>query len=154
MDSGNIDISIVMVNYYSEQYTMDAIKSIIMHTSGVSYEIILVDNGSKGKELVEFCVANGVKLISNDYNIGFARANNQGFEIASGKYTLILNNDTVFWENTLRQLINFYETENCEKLIGVKLMNSDMSYQNSTFAVPTLRTFFLLFYLSISFSQM
>ncbi len=59
-------------------------------------EIIFIDNGSglKTKQaLKEFCQKYDVKLIRNEKNLGFAAANNQGIEIATGDYILHLNND-------------------------------------------------------------
>ncbi|NET28211.1 glycosyltransferase [Okeania sp. SIO1I7] len=59
-------------------------------------EIIFIDNGSglKTKQaLKEFCQKYDIKLIRNEKNLGFATANNQGIEIATGDYILHLNND-------------------------------------------------------------
>ncbi|MCL2926339.1 MAG: glycosyltransferase, partial [Trichodesmium sp. MAG_R04] len=59
-------------------------------------EIIFIDNGSSLKTkqaLKEFCQKYDIKLIRNEKNLGFAAANNQGIEIATGDYILHLNND-------------------------------------------------------------
>lgn len=59
-------------------------------------EIIFIDNGSGpvGKAaLEEFCRKHNIKLIRNAENRGFAAANNQGLEVATGEYILHLNND-------------------------------------------------------------
>ena len=57
-------------------------------------EIIFIDNGSSLKTkqaLKEFCQKYDIKLIRNEKNLGFAAANNQGIEIATGDYILHLN---------------------------------------------------------------
>lgn len=59
-------------------------------------EIIFLDNGSglAGKVALEFfCSRHDIKLIRNEENRGFAAANNQGLEVATGEYILHLNND-------------------------------------------------------------
>ena len=38
------DVSIVIVNYRSEKLICDAVESVVSHTEGVDYEIIVVDN--------------------------------------------------------------------------------------------------------------
>jgi GT2 family glycosyltransferase len=78
----------------------------------VKGEIIVVDNASKDdscdrvKQLFP-----EVKLIENQENLGFSKANNQGVAIAQGKYVLILNPDTVLAENILLNLYNFSEKQ-------------------------------------------
>lgn len=59
-------------------------------------EIIFIDNGSGrvGKAALEdFCSRHNIKLIRNEENRGFAAANNQGAQVATGEYILHLNND-------------------------------------------------------------
>lgn len=59
-------------------------------------QVIFVDNGSQpeGEQaLREFCHRHQVTLIRNATNLGFAAANNQGLEIATGTFLLHLNND-------------------------------------------------------------
>lgn len=59
-------------------------------------EIIFIDNGSSlaGKAALEFfCSRHDIKLIRNEENRGFAAANNQGLEVATGEYIFHLNND-------------------------------------------------------------
>ena len=53
---------------------------------------------------------NGVKLILNNGNRGFAAGNNQGMEKAKGSYNLFLNNDVVVTKNWLEHLISHLET--------------------------------------------
>ena len=50
-----MDVSIIIVNYNTKELTSQCIDSIYEKTSGVSYEIILVDNASKdgSKEFFE-----------------------------------------------------------------------------------------------------
>ena len=41
-----MDVSVIIVNYNTKNLTADCIRSVIDKTSGVDYEIILVDNAS------------------------------------------------------------------------------------------------------------
>jgi GT2 family glycosyltransferase len=74
-----------------------------------NYEVIVVDNASQdgSREFLEAFAASrpGVRLILNDANEGFARANNRGMEAAKGDYLVLLNNDTVVTRGWLARLI-------------------------------------------------
>ena len=70
-----------------------------------------------------------VKLIANNYNAGFAKANNQGLELCSGDYILLLNSDTIVLENAISTLVEFMDCHNDTAVCGPKLLNSDMTLQ-------------------------
>ena len=56
-------------------------------------ELILVDNASPGFRPEEYAEFAPDRLIRNRRNLGFAAANNQGIEAASGEFVLLLNAD-------------------------------------------------------------
>ncbi|HEX2868922.1 MAG TPA: glycosyltransferase family 2 protein [Ignavibacteriales bacterium] len=127
------DCSIIIVNYKDYKLIYDCIDSVIKHTSGLSYEIIVVDNSSEGSEIdrLKEKYLSCVQIIKNKENLGFARANNQGIGIARGRYILLLNNDTLFLENSLRKLIDFSESRGNNLIAGCKILNADMTRQVS-----------------------
>jgi N-acetylglucosaminyl-diphospho-decaprenol L-rhamnosyltransferase len=90
-----MNLSIICVNWNSLDYLRECIPSIYEYTSGISFEIIVVDNASPegGAELLkeEFP---GIFLIQSKDNLGFAGANNLGFKYSTGDYILLLNPDT------------------------------------------------------------
>jgi FkbM family methyltransferase len=100
--------SIIILTFNQLEYTKQCIASIEQFTQG-PYEIIFVDNGSTDgtvEYLKEYAKIHGnVKLILNEENKGFAAANNQGIEQASGDYIVFLNNDVVVTENWLDLLV-------------------------------------------------
>ena len=61
-----------------------------------------------------------VRWIANKENVGFGRANNQGFEAAKGTYTLILNPDTVVQEDTLEVCIEYLQSHPEVGGLGIK----------------------------------
>lgn len=125
-------VSIIIVNYNQFGLLTNCLKSIEKNITGIDTEIIVIDNNSTEADPEKyFSNYPGVKLIRNSQNLGYARANNQGFEIAKGDYFLVLNNDTVFIENTILQLIDFSKKNNDNVIVGCKLLNADSSYQIS-----------------------
>ena len=97
-----MDVSIVIINFRTPKLIIDCIRSIYTHTSGVTFEIIIVDNDPEngGGEVVRD-VYPQVRWIDMDYNAGFGRANNKGMSVAGGKYFLLLNADTLVTDNVI-----------------------------------------------------
>lgn len=134
-----VDISIIIVNYNNFNLLDNCIASIIKFTKKVSYEIIVVDNNSP--ELgIDNIISKypEINFIKNNINAGFSAANNSALKIAKGNYTLFLNNDTVFIENTLKYLIEYYELLNEKIILACRLLNQDLSIQSSIAELPSI----------------
>lgn len=83
------------------------------HT-GISYELILIDNGSvHGQELLK---KHADVYIRFNENVGFGRGCNAGFERARGDFVVCMNNDIFVWEGWLKAMIEAYESD---KNVGV-----------------------------------
>lgn len=129
-----MEVSIVIVNYNTQKLTLDCIKSIKDSDIKAKYEIIVIDNASDEK-LPE---SKSYKLIANNYNLGFARANNQGIKEAKGKYILLLNSDTIVKKGAIDKLYQFATEHDDAGAIVPKLLNPDKTIQASAFKFPTI----------------
>jgi GT2 family glycosyltransferase len=125
-----IDISIVIVNYNVKDFLLQCLRSIEKSITKRKYEIIVVDNNSID-ESIEFLspLFEKVDFISLNDNLGFGKANNVGFDKASGKYLLILNPDTIISEDTLDKMYDFMELNPEIGISGCKVLNQDGSFQ-------------------------
>jgi glycosyltransferase involved in cell wall biosynthesis len=105
-----------------------------------SAEIFVVDNASSdgSAALVESHFP-GVKLIANDTNLGFARANNLALAQSSGDYVLLLNSDTELLPGALAHLLAFAAANARLGAAGPLLLNSDRSLQPSAQPMLTPR---------------
>ena len=150
-----IDVSIVILNYNSTELLKNCLDSVEKFTTGIKYEIIVVDNNSMTGDIDELLKShNRITLIKNDVNRGFGAANNQGVEIAKGKYVLLLNNDTILFENSIKKVFDFAESLDGNEIIGCKLLNEDKSIQKSVFDFPSfLNVFTSNFFLYIFFQK-
>lgn len=107
-------VSIIVLTYNNLQINKDCIRSILEETAYGNYELIIVDNASTDgtKEYLSELKAkniSNVKVILNDTNLGFACGNNIGINEASGKYVVLLNNDTVISRGWLTALVKHLE---------------------------------------------
>ncbi|MCJ7805567.1 glycosyltransferase [Patescibacteria group bacterium] len=136
------ELSIIIVSFNTEKLTRECIESILKNSSGVNYEILVVDNDSKDDSvsmLREYqSTLSNFKLLENRQNLGFARANNQGIKVAKGKYILLLNSDTKVKAKALGTLMHFAEKTQDAGVIGAKLLNPDGSIQASCYNFPAI----------------
>lgn len=121
-----LDVSIVIVNYHTSGQVWDCIASIRKFTSGINYEIIIVDNASEPGLKMQYEGYPDVKVILLDENVGFGRANNAGFKAARGRYLLCLNPDTLLLNNAIGILVKFMDSHPEAAACGANLFNSDM----------------------------
>jgi GT2 family glycosyltransferase len=85
-------ISVVIVNWNRKELLRACLASLARQAS-VSFETIVVDNGSTdgSAEIAEREF--GARVIRNRENRGFCAANNQGIAAACGEFIALLNND-------------------------------------------------------------
>ncbi len=134
-----LDLSIVIVGFNTKNEIRDCLQSIYKNTVGISFEVIVSDNNSTdGTHEMLATEFPSVKLIKNGKNIGFAAANNRGFEISSGRYLLALNPDTIVLGDALGQLVRFMDSHPEAGACGCKLLNADGSLQPSWENFPTI----------------
>jgi len=134
------DLSIIIVTYNSAAVIAPCLRSIAIHGGDLRVETLVVDNASTDdtRDLVrrEFPWAN---LIAGHGNIGFAAANNIGFETARGRHFFVLNPDTETRPGTLHRLLRYADTHRQAGMIAPRVINTDGSLQHSTFQFPDFR---------------
>lgn len=125
-------LSIIIVSYNTKEVTDNCLASIYAAKWRASFEVIVVDNGSSDEsvEMIQDKYPE-VKLIANPDNRLFAIANNQGAKIAQGKYLLLLNSDTLVYDDNLQRMIDYFETLPEDVIcVGPKILNFDKTIQS------------------------
>lgn len=127
-----MNLSVIIVNWNSAEYAVSCVSSIEAQTKGLEFEIIVVDNASTDdscRVIQERCPS--VKLIRSSHNVGFARANNLGFQHSSGRILLFLNPDTELRGSAINLMYECLDSSPDIGILGCRLLNSDLSVQTS-----------------------
>ena len=133
------DISFIIVSWNAKEYLDKCLKSMYELVHDVSYETIVVDNGSDdgSVEIVKEQYP-WVKLIETGENLGFAKANNVGIRESMGRYICLVNSDVVFIDNNFSDMIQFADKHIDYGLFGPRLLWEDMSIQPSCMRLPRI----------------
>lgn len=126
------DCSVIIPVWNNLALTMQCLTALSEVTQGVSYEVIVVDNHSTDETPAFLAGLSGdVKIITNDENLGFAKACNQGAQAAKGEYLVFLNNDTIPQAGWLSALVDEVKTHSDVAVVGSKLLYEDKTVQHA-----------------------
>ena len=119
-----MDLSIVIVSWNVSQKLKENLKTLYAGQGDFSYEVFVVDNNSHDdtvnmikKEFPQ------VKLIVNDRNLGFGKANNQGIKQAQGNFILLLNPDMQVRSDTLQKMLEWMKSNSSASLASCRLID-------------------------------
>lgn len=134
-----MDVTITVVSWNTTKMLWKCLRSIEQSGTKCSIEVHVVDNASTdgSAEMVrqEFPQA---LLIANQDNLGFAKANNQSWRQAKGRYWLLLNSDAELRPGALDALIEFMDRHPRAGLATARLVNSDGSPQHCAQPNPSI----------------
>jgi GT2 family glycosyltransferase len=108
-------VSIVIPVFNALEYTQQCVESLYAKGAGVSFETIVVDDGSTDATNEWLATAatkyDNFFFLRNAENVGFARSVNRGVQQSRGKFVVLLNNDTLVTPNWLDRLITTAERD-------------------------------------------
>lgn len=122
------DLSVIIVNYNTKDLLDQCLNSIYTINHKYNLEIFVVDNASidGSLELVKGKYPQ-VKLIANQENLGFAKANNLAILKSSGRYVLLLNSDTIILPGSFDLVIDFMDQNPQVGITGCKVERANGS---------------------------
>jgi GT2 family glycosyltransferase/thioredoxin-like negative regulator of GroEL len=124
--------SIIIPVWNRYELTRQCLEALAKTTDDVSWELIVVDNHSTDETASFLSTLGGdVQIITNQENLGFAKACNQGARAARGKYLVFLNNDTIPQPHWLAPLVREVEEHPEVGIVGSKLLFPDGSIQHA-----------------------
>jgi len=140
----NKALSIIIVSTNEIGLLRKCIQSIIQTVKKISFELIVINNSSDdgtGKYLSRLKTSFPLHIVTNKRVEGFASNCNQGIQISTGDYLLILNPDTRLQPNAVQHLLSFMWTHKSAGICAPKLLNPDGSLQFSFRHFPTWKSF-------------
>lgn len=140
-----IDLSVVIVNWNTRDLLAQCLQSVYNTANALKIETIVVDNASSDDSvaLVQAQFPQ-TRVIANSQNVGFVRANNQALADCQGRYVLLLNSDTQVLSSSLSKTVQFMDEHPGAGIVGVRILNSDRTFQASYTPFPTLWREFLI----------
>lgn len=120
------------------------LESISQNPPALDYEVVVVDNCSsdgsrewlQSNEARDIFNGNQLRVILNENNVGFGKANNQVMDTSESKYFFVLNPDTVIKPKAIDLLVEALESKEDIGAVSPKLLNDDGSLQPSVTHFP------------------
>lgn len=147
-------LGIIILNYQTWEISIRCMESIKDTIGEIPYHIYLVDNASPilMPEICQNYLAKHretVSFLQAAENRGYAAGNNIGIRQALDdhcEYLLITNNDIVFQQGAIIELIKAFEQDPAIGIAGPKVLNADGNIQVSRCAMKTeMREIFQVF---------
>lgn len=104
------DVDFVIVNFNTLGYLKEMLDFFEQASLPFSYRLIVVDNGSTDGSIEYLDGRDGVTVIKNRENLGYARAVNLGIAGTVSRYVCFMNTDLVLNEQALRRVWDFMES--------------------------------------------
>lgn len=127
-----LDLTIVIINYNTSNYTIKCVESIFEHTSTkLNYDIKVVDNHSKKEDVnqLESYIKEinnpKITLLKNHINVGFGGGNMIGCQFSEAKYYAFVNNDSLLLNDCFSIVLNQMESNNEYGICGPQSFKED-----------------------------
>jgi GT2 family glycosyltransferase len=132
-----VELAIVIVNWNGGELLRRALESVAQFPPRLAYEIVVVDNASTDDSRAWLETLGGrVRLIKNEENQGFGRANNQAFAATRAPLLFLLNSDAEVQAGAIDTLVETINSDERIGVVGPRLVNADGSLQASVWRNP------------------
>jgi GT2 family glycosyltransferase len=138
-----VELTVICVTYRSRELAPEALRSALASaaSAGLTSELIVVDNASDDgtAEAVSTALPNAI-VIQNPLNVGFGAANNQAFEVARGRWWLLLNPDASIAEDGVGELIGAMTANPKLAIAAPSVAGAGMGGAESAGMLPGIRS--------------
>ena len=140
-----MDLSVVIVNYKTRDRLRACLLSVFASQTRFRFEVRVVDNDSRdgSVEMVHEQFPR-VKLLENQSNLGYAKANNQAIRKANSRYVLLLNPDVEVEPETFEKIVAYADANPGVGICGCRILKPDGTLDKaSRRSFPNLANSFL-----------
>ena len=119
-----MDLSVIIVSWNVREKLVRNLAALFASDFSGTFEVFVVDNDSDdGSADVVRRDFPQVKLLANQENLGFSRANNLAIRQAAGRFILLLNPDMQVEADTLKRALSWAEANPQAVVSGCRLVN-------------------------------
>ncbi len=117
------EVSILIINFNNAALTRVCLQALWAFTTGRSYEIIVLDNGSRDDDVAALAAFPGrYRLVRTPVNRFFGEGNNLALEASRGRFVVFLNNDALVTPGWLEPLLATLEDDPETAAVGPQLL--------------------------------
>jgi len=136
-------VSVIIVSWNTRDILLQCLASLSPETCRYPMESIVVDNASSDGSADAVAARHpNVRLIRNTENLGFAKANNQGICVSTGRYLCLVNSDVKVLPDCITRLVNYCEQHQGVGMVGPRIIGGDGALQRSCRGFPTVWNMF------------
>ncbi|MGH7773360.1 MAG: glycosyltransferase family 2 protein [Candidatus Binatia bacterium] len=134
-----MDASIIIVSYNTRDLTLSCLASVIKHTVGLSYEVVVVDNASSdgSAEAIEQQFPS-VRVYRSPQNLGFAGGVSRAVSYCSGEFLFLFNSDAYLQDNAFNAMITYVRQNSHVGALGCRVTSVNGSHQPTAGRFPSL----------------
>ncbi|ELC8386907.1 glycosyltransferase [Clostridium perfringens] len=143
-------LAIIILNYNNYKMTVECVENLINHD--IKDKIIVIDNKSRNESFNvlknRFKYFNNVKVISSDYNNGYAYGNNFAVKLLVNeniKNICIMNPDIIINDNNIfSDLIYLKEKYNLKGITATQILNNSYDMSTLGWKLPNFKDLIIL----------
>ena len=113
------------------ELTERCLASILTHTVGVGYEVLLLDDAPTRRDKAPARQGRGAAISANATNLGFIRTVNRGAPAARGRWLVVMNNDIEVSYGWLRAMLDCGESGDDVAVVTPKYVYPDGRLQEA-----------------------
>jgi N-acetylglucosaminyl-diphospho-decaprenol L-rhamnosyltransferase len=130
-------VAVVLPVFNQVEYTRGCLESLAPDMAA-GLELIIVNNGSTDGTGAFLSSLTGAKAAHNESNLGCARAWNQGAQLSTREWTVIMNNDVLAAPGWLEGLVEFAGETGAE-IVSPALREGPLNYSFNEYAADFTR---------------
>lgn len=131
--------SIIVVSFNTRDLLERCLQQASAAAAGLQAQIIVVDNASwDGSADMVAAKFPEIELVRAPHNLGFAAANNLGWQQARGEYVVLLNPDAFLAGDTLTQAVQLMAADTAVALAGGLLVGRNGEHEPSARQFPSV----------------
>ncbi|MEO8000560.1 MAG: glycosyltransferase, partial [Arenimonas sp.] len=128
-------VSLIIPIHNKLELTKACLASVLLHRSGIAFEVIVVDDASSDTSFEFLSSIQGLRVFRIPEQSGYVFASNHGARQARGEILVFLNNDTVVQKDWLQNLLNTFKQFPDTGICGAKLLYPNGQLQEAGGAV-------------------